>query len=169
LYVQSRNWQIASRRAGFDKSIRCGTHDADVKDNHHPEHDAERQLLCLMAKLSLADQRAGPSSQERHQVQGALGHSATGIGRSPLIQPVGKEANKTHHGNDDQVSCGGNFHVLWFFFANPAALPDNKRASHPRPILELFAVLEAAAEPTFAGETIERPACFYLGREYDLA
>jgi len=68
-----------------------------------------------MAKVSLADQRTGPSAQKRHQVQSSLGYSTTAVDGSPLIQPVGNEANETHPGNDDQV-CGGNRHGLLFAF-----------------------------------------------------
>jgi hypothetical protein len=40
--------------------------------------------------------------QKRHQVQGAFGHSTPAICGSPFV----------HHSNDDQVSCGGEFHVV---------------------------------------------------------
>jgi hypothetical protein len=84
-----------------EKSIRYGPHDANVAHNDHPEHESERHLLGLMAKVSLAEQRTRPSSQKRHQMQSTLGYSTTALGGSPLIQPVGQEASKTHHGNDD--------------------------------------------------------------------
>jgi hypothetical protein len=69
-----------------------------------------------MAKVPLAEQRTRPSSQERHQVQSMLGNSTVALDGFPLIQPVGQEANQTHHGYDDTVSDCGNNHDLLFAF-----------------------------------------------------
>jgi hypothetical protein len=49
-------------------------------------------------------------------VQSVLGHSPTAVDSLPLIPPVGSEANQTHPGNNDQVSCDGSLHVLLFAF-----------------------------------------------------
>src|ERR1700676_3351941 len=65
-----------------------------------------------MAKVSLGHQRTGPSTQERHQVQSAFGHSTPAICGLPFIQPVCNVTGNTHHDYDDQVSGGGGFHVL---------------------------------------------------------
>ena len=91
-----------------DKSIGHGTHDADVEYNDNPEHDAKRCLLRLMAKLPLAHQRTGPSTQERHQVQSGLGHATPAVGGLPFIDPVCNKANETHHDNYDHVACSSN-------------------------------------------------------------
>jgi hypothetical protein len=84
-----------------DKSICYGTYDAEVYDNDYPKHDAKRHLLCLMAKLSLTHQRTGPATQERHQVQSALGHPPPAVAGLPLVEAVCDKANDTHDANHD--------------------------------------------------------------------
>jgi hypothetical protein len=71
-----------------------------------------------MAKVSLAEQRTRPSAQKRHQMQSTLGNSTTALGSSPLIQPVGQEANQTHDGNNNPVNDCGNNHDLLLAFSS---------------------------------------------------
>jgi hypothetical protein len=89
-----------------------------VNYDDHPEHDTKRHLLRLVAKLALADQRTGPASQERHQVQSALGNSTPAICGLPFIPPIRNEAGNAHHENDDQVSSGGDSDVLIMSFGS---------------------------------------------------
>src|SRR5262249_44272187 len=90
-----------------------------------PEHDAELYLLGLVAELPLAQQRTGPPAQERQEVQRALGHSPAAVGGSPLVQPVGDEACKAHHGDETQVNADGGHHALlpaaWSWRERPVA------------------------------------------------
>jgi len=99
-----------------DKSIRHASHDADVQDNGNPEHDAERHLLRLVPKLSLAEKCTGPATKKGQQVQCAFGDSTISGGGSSLVRPVCKEGSETHDENDEQVNGDGDIHALWLAF-----------------------------------------------------
>jgi hypothetical protein len=83
-----------------------------VQDDRNPEHDAERDLLRLVAELSLAKKSTGPATQERQQMKRAFGDTAASGGGSPLIRPIGKEGGKTHDENDEQINGDGGIHAL---------------------------------------------------------
>jgi hypothetical protein len=129
-----------------------------VKNDEHPEHDTKRHLLRLMAKLPLADQGTGPATEERHQVQSALGHSTPAIGGLPFVPPICNETDGAHHENDDQVSSGSDSHV---FITSFGSVPfDSLRSSLLVALLEWSEPSRIHKAPIFIGRMKKATALF---------
>jgi len=63
--------------------------------------------LGFVAKQSLPDQRTGPATEERQELQGAFWYTTTSVARTPLIPSVGGKTHKAHDEGIGQVDRNG--------------------------------------------------------------
>jgi len=78
--------------------------------------------LGFVAKQSLPDQRTGPATEERQELQGAFWYTTTSVARTPLIPSVREKAHKAHEEDSGQVDCNGGNGVTHGFLFSAASL-----------------------------------------------
>jgi len=78
--------------------------------------------LGLVAKQSLPDQRTGPATEERQELQGAFWYTTTSVSCTPLIPSVGGKTHKAHDEDSSQVDRNGGTGVTHEFLFSTASL-----------------------------------------------
>lgn len=71
------------------------TNDGQMQRHTQPEHNPIAELLRLVPKDSLSQQRTRPSAKQCNEVQGLLGHSAAILSSTALAESVENEGTKT--------------------------------------------------------------------------